>query len=448
MRAATLSLLVPFSTLLLLACEPGTGGGGGGICFQDPDYPGCSPGGSDTTGGDTSVTQPDTVSGDDVPITQPDAEAPDDTTNNPDPGVEQDGTVNPPDEDTVTPPDTTADCGLVGATRCAEAGGQIVVETCDGTGWTATEVCTSGVCSDGVCQGECAPDCSGMECGADGCGGDCGTCPGGFTCVEGLCVEEECVPDCSGLECGPDGCGGDCGLCPPGWACAEGLCEETCTPDCAGMECGGDGCGGDCGTCLGDESCQSGQCVPDCTPSCLGKDCGGDGCGGTCGTCGAGETCASGTCEGGTTTGLDCPGILECVNGCSDEACAQACVEDGSSTGQSEFLALNQCFADNGCEDSLCAAENCAYQNAECNFDQAGTGSCSGIVECQQGCTTGDSECVYGCYHQASVSAQASLIALNQCIGHYCPQGGDTCVEGAVQDPEQCGTFASACFGG
>ena len=46
--------------------------------------------------------------------------------------------------------------------------------------------CPGGLCLDGACA--CQPDCEGLDCGDDGCAGSCGTCQGGATCTDGVCV--------------------------------------------------------------------------------------------------------------------------------------------------------------------------------------------------------------------------------------------------------------------
>jgi hypothetical protein len=48
----------------------------------------------------------------------------------------------------------------------------------------------SGTCA--VCMATCDPDCTGKSCGDDGCGGQCGTCPAGQACAQGVF---ECRPE-------------------------------------------------------------------------------------------------------------------------------------------------------------------------------------------------------------------------------------------------------------
>lgn len=81
----------------------------------------------------------------------------------------------------------------------------------------------------GAPETPCTPACEGRSCGDDGCGGSCGSCEGGLSCDEGICVAG-CVPSCEDSICGDDGCGGSCGSCQEGYGCEEGDCfpgEET-----------------------------------------------------------------------------------------------------------------------------------------------------------------------------------------------------------------------------
>jgi hypothetical protein len=41
-----------------------------------------------------------------------------------------------------------------------------------------------------------------------------------------IILEGGCIPDCEGKVCGDDGCGGSCGTCPEGWYCDNGVCVE------------------------------------------------------------------------------------------------------------------------------------------------------------------------------------------------------------------------------
>ncbi len=57
---------------------------------------------------------------------------------------------------------------------------------------------------------------------------NCGDCEEGYSCVEGICVEEDCIPDCadpSGVVCGETIIDqNNCGSCPSGTNCESGTC--------------------------------------------------------------------------------------------------------------------------------------------------------------------------------------------------------------------------------
>jgi len=134
-----------------------------------------------------------------------------------------------------------------------------------------------GCTEDGLCNGDCVPQCEGKICGDDGCSASCGTCPTGHLCdPSGACED---VPGCGGLT-------------------HEGIChgsvvswcenEQLQTYDCAAV---GKACAwveGAGYTCV--------ETATHCVSSCKDKECGPDGCGGWCGICGTGEACIDNTC--------------------------------------------------------------------------------------------------------------------------------------------------------
>lgn len=148
-------------------------------------------------------------------------------------------------------------------------------------------------------------------CGPDGCGGQCSTCPIGYSCQDGTCIQEGCQPNCNSKKCGPNGCGGSCGDCAIGEFCVSGgAC--LCMPNCAGKMCGPDGCGGQCGGCPWGYGCVNNVCTDgSCEPQCDGKECGPDGCGGDCGPCADQGYCDEGYCydctEEGFCNAVACP---------------------------------------------------------------------------------------------------------------------------------------------
>ena len=180
---------------------------------------------------------------------------------------------------------------------------------CDGGGGNGDESCSS--------------ICDWRTCGSfDGC--DCGSCPGGYQCVNYQCEELPCEGSCSGKECGVDECGDSCGTCDGGLVCNAGDCvdPDTCTDTCgsSGCDCGTT-CGSDCGTCSDGWSCVD-ECNCECSPQCAGKECGDDNCGGDCGMCSGGETCQAGECVP-SGTGDDCDHITGYTGEWSDMALAE-----------------------------------------------------------------------------------------------------------------------------
>ncbi len=124
--------------------------------------------------------------------------------------------------------------------------------------WAVTEKGTAGCGSDigspglqnvsCVCEPDCAPGICDVD---DGCGGSCG-CGENGVCVEGAC-ECEVAPDCTNKACGDDGCGGSCGACEDGQGCvtSEGFAACAATPQAPGdlvpvelMSDASDACGG------------------------------------------------------------------------------------------------------------------------------------------------------------------------------------------------------------
>ncbi len=197
----------------------------------------------------------------------------------------------------------------------------------------------------------------GQYCGTigDGCRRslDCGACPTGFLCSDGLCIGDETCPrrtscDVEGATyCGAigDGCGGslECGGCAEGLSCQGGVCVAPgCVPlgceSAAGRFCGtvGDGCGGtlECGGCPGGGACGGAGidnlcAVPNCTPlSCQlaggGRYCGviGNGCGGLL-DCGG---CPNGACGGDGFAGV-CPGSAPTCTGRQCQVALDNCPE-------------------------------------------------------------------------------------------------------------------------
>jgi hypothetical protein len=249
-------------------------------------------------------------------------------------------------------------------------------DQCDGSCGECEEA--DAVCIGGACVVGCEPQCADKECGDDGCAGTCGE-----DCAEGdLCLEPAgtcCDNSCEGVQCGDNGCGSSCGGCDGGTACTDGKC--TCVPDCEDSVCDDNGCGDACGICPPETSdCDEGQCV--CSASCaaLGggiKECGSDGCDGSCGTCEA-------------SGGLECQyDTGECVSNCSPSCAGKECGDDGcgGSCGtcpdsNEACNAMGQCYelCTSGCtSNSECGPDGCGGTCGQCEEEQectiAGTNS-------------------------------------------------------------------------
>jgi len=325
-------------------------------------------------------------------------------------------------------------CGEEGEAECGD----------DGCGGSCGECEPGAVCGEadyeaiGICFNEaeqCPVICAGHECGdvwtglmePDSC--DCGTCEGGFECVEdeegNYCVD----PDCTGEGCPPDKCWkgleGEHGLgapcsedsdcdtgfcvsledegpfctyfcqdcCPTGHSCAQlpvdspdifFACLPDCQPDCEGKECGDDGCGGECPDlcnheCPGPiETCApQGLCEALCVPACAGKMCGDDGCGCDCGECQATqEQCIGGQC----VCQPDCAG-----QSCGDDGCGGSC---------------GACNVDAWCS-----------KDGQCEL-----ATCSIITDCLDDCPESDYACQDGCVAGAPAGIQEAFQALLDCM--------------------------------
>ena len=272
-----------------------------------------------------------------------------------------------------------------------------------------------------MCVGGCFPNCQGKQCGPDGCGGQCGYCPPGSACQNGVCTtmpmmtcEEgmNCVMDCNGPvyecmelclmnvypeqqdyawmlgECVANYCMDNAaGYLDPDcyfWA-IQGPCAQE-YEMCAGgtQACGPAGpqsCLGNCGGpasggCYCDDLCtQYGDCCPDyqgccdgpCVPDCQGKECGDDGCGGSCGVCPEGLPCNdNGQCQ--DPNQKTCGEAVQCALSCGglDPGCLTGCLSGAS--GQSQQLMFDLI---------TCLVQECGFNLDATCIAQAISGSCS-----------------------------------------------------------------------
>ena len=80
-----------------------------------------------------------------------------------------------------------------------------------------------------------------------------------------------------------------------------------------------------------------------------------------------------GPCAGGNEGG--CGSILQCMQTCRDQACANNCFQNGSMAGQQIYNTFQQCLQMNGCVaptgmvDQMCLQRNCINQLNACAAD-------------------------------------------------------------------------------
>ncbi|MFO7735473.1 MAG: hypothetical protein R6W70_04575 [bacterium] len=203
------------------------------------------------------------------------------------------------------------------------------------------------------------------------------------------------------------------------------------------------------------------------------------------------------TSECETTGSRPCSHIVTCVQGCAgDEDCVEACKEDGSESGVSNFESYASCMESNcsGLDDSECAQNNCydSYyacypgekcgngvidddevcekgdtkpcgdieekeyrpkNEAVCNSTCSGwdTYSCIGVDELDcwglKGCITdceGDEDCISDCESQAFMKATEIYETMIACHEENCPGGDEECVrENCSYQTDNCMTHVT-----
>lgn len=190
--------------------------------------------------------------------------------------------------------------------------------------------------------GECVPVCAGLECGEDGCGGVCGTCSGTATCVSGRCQGstsggDDC-PDIIACINASDGSQPEFDACvAAGTSAAQGQISNLLV--CIQTNCGTEG--------MSDEdfaACQQNFC--------------------------SGEI---ESCTGIGTGSSDCGTVVDCLLGCPDQACGDACIGQGTPAAQSAAIGFYNCGVEN-CADAAsldeflsCAEASCPSESRECD---------------------------------------------------------------------------------
>lgn len=166
---------------------------------------------------------------------------------------------------------------------------------------------------------------------------------------------------------------------------------------------------------------------------------------------------------GGTTTGTaTCGVIVDCLGTCvaNDTACEQGCLDTGSSTGQSEFVALNECLNQycstaSSSQFQACAEQNCSTQLSGCEGlsggggggggTTTGTATCGGVVDCLGTCAANDSACQQACLDGGSAAGQSQFTSLNDCLNQYCATVSDAQFQTCANN--YCASEISGCDG-
>ena len=289
-------------------------------------------------------------------------------------------------------------------------------------------------CVEGVCS--CAPQCEENECGDDGCSGSCGECDDGLDCSDDYCDDGECkrafqpsfcVMNNKCLQAGTVSFANPCEKCNAAlsqlaWSAAEngtkclgdGVCVEGVCCDraanCEGMDCGDDGCGGECGSCpQAAPICEEGLCKLDCLADCDGKECGDDDCGESCGTCpAAAPFCIDFLCQ------ADC--VAECVGkDCGGDGCGGSCGTCPAAAPECvEGACQPVCVPD--CIGLECGDDGCSGNCGACPQDEecSAWGQCISSETCVDKCVSMDcgevDDCVCG------VCSEEEYCSWGQCV--------------------------------
>jgi hypothetical protein len=134
-----------------------------------------------------------------------------------------------------------------------------------------------------------------------------------------------------------------------------------------------------------------------------------------------------------------CVGVVNCIQGCADQTCADACLASGTPEAQAEAMAVFQCldaFCSGECATDAsqcggCLSANCSQQDAACGFS-----TCRGEG---QVCSA-DSDCCGGSCTNGTCGSPASTCD-STCGG--CCDSADRCQTGT--DAASCGVDGARC---
>ncbi|MGC6415718.1 MAG: S1 family peptidase [Bradymonadia bacterium] len=135
---------------------------------------------------------------------------------------------------------------------------------------------------------------------------------------------------------------------------------------------------------------------------------------------------ADGICDHRRCATNDCTDLTQCLQMCprDDRGCSFACINDATSTAQTQFANLSACVSRRCAEATpRCIRQNCPGGADACygeTFGQAGNDSCEEIYQCSQGCA--DAGCAQSCFDRGTAAAQDSFLALNECQTTACPE--------------------------
>ncbi len=283
--------------------------------------------------------------------------------------------------------------------------------------------------------------------------GDCGS--GNCECTDGSCTARACAA-------APCFCRFDSG--------SDGICDGSLAntiddpDDCivSGSSCYGGNCRKDnAQSCTGDIECGLGNC--ECTSaSCAARQCNAVAC-----YCGY-DAEANGACNGNLNATADDPEDCQsATSSCYGGSClldnGQLCTADAQcGTGNCE------------CTGNACAQRRCAPAACACGFDAASDGTCDGFLtggvddpeDCQSGTSscyggackkdngqscTGDVECGIGNCECTGANCTSRVCNNVACVCGYDATSNGACdgnLTNLVDDPEDCESATSSCYGG
>ena len=347
-------VVVVLASLAFAACGAPVGGGGGGGAGVTP---------TDTVGGVMDVAA-DSKAGEDA--------------------VAADGTADAAKADAA--PDVPSDVVQPGSLKTCTAASQCAVDACKAN-WTATcgQTCANATATAAAPTAAALLDCTTKKCLN-------GTCAGAVT--------EKCMNDCTAASCGNElvACW-EQGATPGSQGCSGILnCLTACDNDPERFTCQAK-----CYTAVNTAGEAQFKAMSACVNANGGKT---DPCVKESLICLSDGKSGSGTCYD----------VQDCVGKCAstDTACQGACYGNGSTTAQTQLLALLSCVNTSGAAACLTPTITCATPT--------GSVGCLNTATCVSGCAAGatQAKCVMDCIHAATPAAATSFGKLAPCMQKNC----------------------------